>query len=315
MKKPPATIHPNVDPARLKILNETVDLMGNPGRQEREIITATDFLTGLRIEFDDYELRSAEIDPPDVLFREFRMEIKELLDPGRKRHKEYKDSRDEYIQTGEIAKESDTLAGIHGMLTSLPKLPPEEVFRKHAFAFTKEYSENCKRRKIDISEIDLVFYCNLWSESFSPQIQRCRPKKIKGLCKLGFRSVSMVTNQGDSFVFCAKSKAPLEIRNALLAPPTPSDWEHWDWPQSVGPQNWRGEIPTKFQPRWSTLPSHTRMRSSWFATMACEARLSSWIFKPWKIIEFLKWRFAIVQELTPIATPAPPAPPAQRKGP
>lgn len=44
----------------------------------------------MNIEYEEYEICTPEQDPTDVIFRDVEFEIKEILDPGRRRHQEVK---------------------------------------------------------------------------------------------------------------------------------------------------------------------------------------------------------------------------------
>lgn len=61
----------------------------NENKYKREIWVASRFLTIAKIPFSDSEIVPNKSEPPDVLFGDARFEIKELLDEGRRRHKEY----------------------------------------------------------------------------------------------------------------------------------------------------------------------------------------------------------------------------------
>jgi len=71
-------------------LKESVDFFSPKSKDERELWVGTSFIENLGIPFDEGEFFVSPHDPPDVIFREVRFEIKEILDPGRKRHSEYK---------------------------------------------------------------------------------------------------------------------------------------------------------------------------------------------------------------------------------
>lgn len=75
---------------RVKALEESVEYFSVKNKSEREIWVAESFIKNLNIDYDESEFQSSEQDPPDVLFRDLAFEIKEILDPGRRRHDEYK---------------------------------------------------------------------------------------------------------------------------------------------------------------------------------------------------------------------------------
>lgn len=76
---------------RIESLEESVEYFSAKNKADREIYVAASFINNLNIEYEDSEFYSPEQDPPDVIFRDIEFEIKEILDPGRRRHKEYKE--------------------------------------------------------------------------------------------------------------------------------------------------------------------------------------------------------------------------------
>lgn len=75
-----------------KDLEESVNFFRSTNRPERELWVANEFLTNLGVSFKQSELVHVTDDPPDVIFREAKFEIKEILDQGRRRHAEFKAS-------------------------------------------------------------------------------------------------------------------------------------------------------------------------------------------------------------------------------
>lgn len=75
---------------RRSALRESVAFFTSANKPERERITCTDFLRNLSVSFAESEVTSSADEPPDVVFRSARFEIKEILDPGRRRHDEYR---------------------------------------------------------------------------------------------------------------------------------------------------------------------------------------------------------------------------------
>jgi hypothetical protein len=71
---------------------ESVRFFSPENRAERELWVAKEFLTNLGVDYLDTELVHVTDDPPDVRFRGAAFEVKEILDPGRRRHAEYKEA-------------------------------------------------------------------------------------------------------------------------------------------------------------------------------------------------------------------------------
>jgi len=75
---------------RRRGLKESIEYFSAKNKVERERWVCLELIQNLGIAYDEAEIISPEKDPPDVVFRDARFEIKEILDPGRKRHAEYK---------------------------------------------------------------------------------------------------------------------------------------------------------------------------------------------------------------------------------
>src|ERR1044071_8160675 len=69
---------------------QAITWFGEAGKPERERLIAKAFLRALSVSFEPEEIKSVNDEFPDVEFRFHHFEIKEMLDPGRKRHDEYK---------------------------------------------------------------------------------------------------------------------------------------------------------------------------------------------------------------------------------
>ena len=70
-------------------LEESVDFFSSQDKFIREKVVVYDFLTNLSIEYEEDELLRGG-DPPDVVFRDAQLEVKEIMGKGRKRHAEFK---------------------------------------------------------------------------------------------------------------------------------------------------------------------------------------------------------------------------------
>ena len=69
----------------------------NPNNKvERELSVSRAFLRTIGVTFEESELISAKCEPPDVIFREAKFEIMELLEPNRKRGDEWQDKAYKY---------------------------------------------------------------------------------------------------------------------------------------------------------------------------------------------------------------------------
>ena len=77
---------------RRKALEESVAFFSPERKLERENWIADAFLTNLGVAFSTSDLIPEPDEPPDVRFRDAQFELKELMDPGRRRHQEYRDA-------------------------------------------------------------------------------------------------------------------------------------------------------------------------------------------------------------------------------
>lgn len=70
----------------------SVDYFSGPNKQTRELWIVENFLKVSRVRYIRADLVPSPQDPPDVLVKRGCFELKELMDPGRKRHQEYKEA-------------------------------------------------------------------------------------------------------------------------------------------------------------------------------------------------------------------------------
>ena len=127
-----------------------VDRFGRQFKNWREWNNAKDFLKNLDIEFNPKNLFCVQPDPPDVVYEEIRLEIKEIMDEGRKRHDEVKD---------EIAKHGRTLPYVSNpqrLLFDLLPLDAANLILKNldSYELTQKYKSPFK------ANTDLLFYIN-----------------------------------------------------------------------------------------------------------------------------------------------------------
>ncbi|MBK8016109.1 MAG: DUF1780 domain-containing protein [Betaproteobacteria bacterium] len=73
-------------------LRASVEYFRSGNAIERNLWVGREFLQNLNLSFVEGEVMAPPSDPPDLIFRDFHAEVKEILDPGRKRHAEYKEA-------------------------------------------------------------------------------------------------------------------------------------------------------------------------------------------------------------------------------
>lgn len=174
-------------------LEASVCFFSSKSKSERERWVVDKLLENMNIPHNDNDIVSPDQDPPDVLALGGRFEIKEILDEGRKRHKEYKDS---LIR-------AKTISNPHDLLTTFTPVPcsVQEIFQyccEEINKLQKKYPANLR------SNMDLLFYVNL-RHIFT--IDEIPFPDITTLTSCGWRSISFI--QGEvACCFYASPDAP-----------------------------------------------------------------------------------------------------------
>lgn len=83
---------------RRRALQESVEYFSAKNKPERERWICHEFIQNLGLSYDELEVITPNEDPPDILFRNCRFEIKEVLDLRRRRHNEYKASLQKAVE-------------------------------------------------------------------------------------------------------------------------------------------------------------------------------------------------------------------------
>jgi len=184
-----------LDDAR-EALEASVDFFSPDRKRERELWDCEAFLSNLNVSFEIAELLPQKDDPPDVVFRDARFETKEILDPGRRRHQEYKDA----LAKAKVAKSpKELLDDYHPQY-----LTPAEIgtlVQAELDGLVKRYEPRL------VGTLDLLFYVNLKSHS----IERGLIPEAARFATYGWRSVSVFIRWGALVLFAAPT-APDFIR-------------------------------------------------------------------------------------------------------
>jgi len=158
--------------------DDTVDFLGEKRKAERERATCVALLRCLGIQFQVDEIGAAKIQPPDVLFREARFEIREVLDQGRRRHDEWKAE----------AKRRKMAVSLKALLKRYrPALPID--FRNLVTLITEALGEKAQRYEKECANLDALVYVNLRNSFLDPS------SPVHGheqLTAQGWRSVSIL---------------------------------------------------------------------------------------------------------------------------
>jgi len=126
--------------------------------------------------FAEAEVLSSDHDPPDVKFRDAKLEIKEILSEGRRRHQEYKEGR-------EKAFKATSPSDLGEMYT------PRDISVCDVCARVYVGAKELAKRKYSVETrqgLDLLFYVNLTD--------------VSGLRETPFPDVAVIDALGDRSV-------------------------------------------------------------------------------------------------------------------
>lgn len=186
--------------AQRKERTESVEYFRTTNKSERERWVVQTFLTNSRINHAAAEVILGE-DPPDIQFRDASFEIKEILDPGRRRHQEYKEALEEAITATAPA---DLVKPAPFNSLTISKVY-ELVLDSGRELATRKYPPDSRRK------LDLLFYVNLLN---TYEFIETPYPDVSTLTALGWRSVSFIKGYR-SCVLTAADDAPAFIRNAI----------------------------------------------------------------------------------------------------
>ena len=168
---------------RIRALEESLAFFNNTGKLNREKWVARRLLRALHVDFQEDEMTAAE-EPVDVLFRDAKCQVKEILNEGRRR-------TDEFKAKLEQAKSAADYSELLKHYTQIDITFSEIVRRCYGYAETL-LSKYGPRERMNI---DLLCYFNWVEHQVVPPIEVL----IK---ELDFRSLSVVSNR-----FCAVAYA------------------------------------------------------------------------------------------------------------
>jgi len=179
-------------------LAQSIDFYRTGNRGVRERWVCREFVHNLNTLAREASFISPASDPPDVEYRGCRFEVKEILDPGRRRHQEYRDRLAEAMKATRVR---DLLR------TYSPKpISPCEVgdlVHKECQALARKYEPKL------IRTLDLIFYVNLLEATLEGE----EMPESQHFAALGWRSVSALIGWA-GLVFSASPSAPRLLRNA-----------------------------------------------------------------------------------------------------
>lgn len=177
-------------------------------KAERERYVVKAFLKRMGIAFAEEEVRSVEKDPPDVAFRDARFEVKEIMDEGRERHREYKEK---YMKALEATEVSQLFRSF--IPKTLDLLETYRLVVEESLALMKKYPASA------CANLDLLFYINLLD------VMRFDDSAILNMSTIRlhpWRSVSFVLGPLAGGVLAARESAPEFLKDLLgqiITPP------------------------------------------------------------------------------------------------
>lgn len=183
-------------------LKETLEFFSPEKKVERELWIGRKFLSYLG--FGDVldEIQPSDDEPPDLIFREAKFELKEIMDEGRLRGKEYKEA----LATAKQATSYSDLLEEYSP-QSLAICDAAEIACQQAHFWSQKYASAVARN------LDLLFYLNWQDYSIDGNSLEC----LEALNQEHFhmwRSVSVVSNDC-AFVLSGHEESPGFIFGAI----------------------------------------------------------------------------------------------------
>ena len=134
-----------------------------------------EFLTNFGLEFGPEKVIRPKEDLPDVIFRETAFEVKEILDPGRRRHDEYRADLAKALATSDPA---DLVEDVN----------PEDITPVQIGIVVAELTQIlCRKYEPRFrATLDILVYVNLQSHFFKEGPM----PDADAFSKFGFRSIS-----------------------------------------------------------------------------------------------------------------------------
>lgn len=181
-------------------LQESVDLFSSRDKFILESYVVSEFLRNLAVIHDGNELQRGD-DPPDVVFRDAKFEVKEVMDAGRRRLSEFKEALAAALVATDPA---ELLKDFTPKSITICEVYDEVLKRASALAACK-YPASVRQA------MDLLYYINL--QDVMGLVEEPYPD-VGPLADLGFRSVSFLDGHR-SCILCSSSAAPSVLAGKL----------------------------------------------------------------------------------------------------
>ncbi len=185
---------------RIQHLRESLEFFSNKMKPGRERWVCREFLRDLGVAYSDDEIVSIKDDPPDVVFRSGRFEVKEIQDSDRRRMDEF---RELLARTEKATQFNGTLAQ-KGNPRTMPATEIGRIVSDQARSFLTRYPTQLRR------SLDLLFYANFLDTAVTGETVG----SDVDLPNTEWRSIAFTSNNC-SCVLCAAEDAPLFLRDAV----------------------------------------------------------------------------------------------------
>lgn len=180
----------------IKAREEAVEFFSSARKAERERWVVNELLDNLGVPHREGEIVSFADEPPDVLYADARFEVKEIMDPGKRRHAEYKASL-------EKAKRAKVAADLFDQCT------PKDITYTEVCALVERHIGALRPYAPSTRiTLDLLFYVNLEDVRGYVGSELAAAAEFQ---RYGWRSVSFVAGPM-GVVLYADSSAPSFLR-------------------------------------------------------------------------------------------------------
>ncbi len=194
-----------------KHASDTRAFLGNKAKPERERSVCRAFLRAIGIAFEEYELIAPTVEPVDVAFRTARFQIREILEPNRRRGDDWKEKEKKYAEASSLNKLMEPYSPPTSV--ELQILVPEIV---------EALSEKAQKYGAGCNDIDALVYVNLKDQFLAADSDL---PNLDELQSQGWRSVSFVFSPYGVILFSA-STAPDFL--TALEPGQYMEWQDID---------------------------------------------------------------------------------------
>ena len=194
---------------------DTRTILSNKMKSERERAVCRAFLRTIGISFEESEIIAPATEPADVLFRAARFQIRDLVEPDRKRGDYWKKREQTYLSARSL---DDVMIPVSlpiplGFDRLVPEL--EIVLSAKAQKYKQNYKDWC-------NQIDALVYVDLKDRFLAVN---SRIPDVDGLKSQGWRSVSLLFSPC-GFVLFTGSTAPEFLR--AIPPRAHMEWKDID---------------------------------------------------------------------------------------